>query len=250
MLRFRLFLIVMVSSTLWAQSPLPAGTILAVSLNSALNSRKTKPGQAISARVMQSVPGTSIHEGAKIIGHVLTVTSPAGAQSAQIRFRFDSIRASHRSFTINTNLRALASRMDVEDAQIPPTGPDRGTPWAWATRNLVGGEVAYGEGGPVARGTDTVGTALAEGILANAKSDSARGCRGEIAGNARLQGFWVFSSDACGVYGFPNLRITHAGRTPSSGDITISSNEDINVRRGSGMLLRVNSTSKCNAGRQ
>lgn len=134
----------------------------------------------------------------------------------------------------------MASPLDVEDAQLPPTGPDRGTPWVWATRNLIGGEVAYGEGGPVARGTDTVGTALAEGILAKPKSDSARGCRGEIAGNAQLQALWVFSSDACGVYGFPNLRITHAGRAAPSGEITISSSEDINVRSGSGMLLRVN----------
>jgi len=131
--------------------------------------------------------------------------------------------------------------MDVEGAQIPATAPDRGTPGAWATRNLIGGEVAYGEGGPVTRGTETIGQALAEGILAKPEPDSARGCRGAIAGNADPQALWVFSSDACGVYGFPSLDITHAGRSAPSGEITISSREDINIRSGSGMLLRVNS---------
>lgn len=237
----RLVIILLLSSTLWAQDSLPVGSILAVRLNSSLNTRKTRPGQAITARVMQSVPNSRIRQGAKVLGHVLVVTAASKAHPAEVSFRFDAVRAEHRSFVVGTDLRALASAMDVEDAQIPPTGPDRGTPWAWATRNLIGGEVAYGEGGPVARGTETVGKALAEGILARPQPDAARGCRGEIAGNAHPQALWVFSSDACGVYGFPSLKIAHAGRGAPAGEITISSPEDINIRSGSGMLLRVNS---------
>ena len=78
---------------------------------------------------------------------------------------------------MTTNLRALASMMDVEDTQIPPTGTDRGTPWAWRTRNLIGDEVAYGEG-PVARGTDIVGQAVADGVLAPVRRNPEAGCRG------------------------------------------------------------------------
>lgn len=190
---------------------------------------------------MQDVPHSNVREGAKLIGHVLNVKRALDGQKAELMFRFDSVCASKHCFAVNTNLRALASMMEVQQAQVPPSGPDRGTPWAWTTRNLIGGEVAYGQGGPVARGTDTVGHALVDGVLVRVERNSARGCRGEIAGNPQLQAFWVFSSDACGTYGFPNLTITHSGRTAPYGDITISSGENINVRSGSGMLLRVNS---------
>jgi len=233
-----LVLLVFLTSS-WGQT-LSQGSILPLRLNSSLNSGKAKLGQTITARVMQDIPHSKVREGAKVIGHVLSVKRARNAQKAELTFRFDVVCASKHCFPMNTNLRALAAMMEVEAAQIPPSGPDRGTPWEWATRNLIGGEVAYGQGGPVARGTDTVGRAVADGVLVRVEQNSARGCRGEIDGNAELQALWVFSSDACGIYGYPNLTISHSGRTAPVGEIKISSNENINIRSGSGMLLRVN----------
>lgn len=111
----------------------------------------------------------------------------------------------------------------------------------WATRNLIGGEVAYGTG-PVARGTEIVGEGLIDGVLMPARAKDKFGCRGEVAGNRRPQAFWVFSSDACGVYGFSDLQISHAGRTPPIGEIMLASRDGrVNLRSGSGLLLRINS---------
>ena len=45
-----------VSIKLIAQNSIPASTILPLRLNSSLNTKKTKSGQAISASVMQDVP--------------------------------------------------------------------------------------------------------------------------------------------------------------------------------------------------
>jgi hypothetical protein len=184
---------------------------------------------------------TRIRAGGKVIGHVVSVKEARNGQPAEITLRFDRLNFAHRSVPINTSLRALASMMEVEDAQIPPAGTDRGTPWAWTTRNLIGGEVAYGEGGPVVHGADVVGNSLFGGVLVRAKANPESGCRGEVGDNARLQAFWVFASDACGVYSIDDVQITRTGRTAPLGEITLTSTTgDVDIRSGSGLLLRVN----------
>ena len=194
---------------------------------------------------MQDVPISrriKIRAGAKVIGRVVRAKAGTNGQPAEITVRFDRVKSGNHSIPVITNLRALASMMEVEDAQIPPAGTDRGTPWAWTTRNLIGGEVAYGQGGPVVHGADIVGHSLFGGVLVPARASADRRCRGEVAGNNRPQGFWVFASDACGVYGMDDVQIEHAGRTLPLGDITLSSSTGkVEINSGSGMLLRVNS---------
>jgi len=236
--------LIMFSLPLFAQIAIPPGTILPVGLNSSLSSGKVKPGRVITARVMQDVPlspGSKIQAGAKVIGHVIDVKAPTGTSGAQITFRFDTLVVAKRQTPITTNLRALASAMAVEDAQVPASGPDRGTSQEAWTTNQIGGEVVYRGGGPVANGLRSVGEPTYGGVLVHVSGKPGTGCRGEIEGNDRLQALWVFSSDACGTYGFADLEIAHAGRSSPVGEITLLSDHgDFNVRAGSGMLLRVN----------
>ncbi|HVO62968.1 MAG TPA: hypothetical protein VMT53_18710 [Terriglobales bacterium] len=235
--------ILFLSTTLFAQVEIPAGTILPAQLESSLNSRKSKPGQRVSARIVQDVPlpsGKKIRAGAKIEGHVEAVKAASAGQGAQITLCFDQLKFSHRNIRLTTSLRALASMMDVADAQVPATGPDRGTPWTWNNRTLIGGEVAYGEGGPVERGTQRVGRALVNGVLSPTRANPERGCPGEAGDGTRAQALWVFSSDACGVYGLEDVQVNHAGRMPPIGEITLNAKQgDFNVRSGSGLLLQV-----------
>jgi hypothetical protein len=58
-----------------AQSAIPAGTVLPVRLNSSLDSIKNKPGQVITARIMQDVPlpKGQIPAGARVVGHIARV---------------------------------------------------------------------------------------------------------------------------------------------------------------------------------
>ena len=232
----------MFSAHLFAQITIPPGTILPVALNSSLNSRKARVGQVITARVMQDVPlphGT-IPAGSKVIGHITNVKPADATSGAQVSFRFDTLVTRKQRIPITTNLRALASMMAVEQAQLPETGPDRGTSAnAWTT-DQIGGEVVYRGGGPVADGLRPVGESTTNGVLVHISTKPGSKCRGDIEGNDRLQATWVFSSDACGVYDIPNLEIAHAGRTNPLGEITLASDKgDVNVRAGSGILLRV-----------
>ena len=156
------------STSAFAQGAIPVGTVLPAQLNSSLNSRKSQPGRLVSARIMQDVPlpaEKKIPAGARLSGRVIAVQPADGGQSAHVIVRFDTLRFSRHSIPITTSLRALASLMEVEVRRFSRPGPDRGTPWPWITRNLIGGEVAYGDGGPVTRGSQVVGRVLIDGII-------------------------------------------------------------------------------------
>ena len=58
-----------------AQDAVPPGTVLPAQLNSSLDSAKNKPGQVITARIMQDVPlgAGKIPAGAKVIGRIVSV---------------------------------------------------------------------------------------------------------------------------------------------------------------------------------
>lgn len=240
----RWFVFCLALSAVAAFAQIPVGTVLPAQLNNSLNSIKSKPGQLVTARLMQDLSLSStrkIHAGARLVGRVENVQTANQGQPARITIRFDRLKLGRQYVPITTSLRALASMTEVEDVLIPPTGPDRGTPWEWSTRNLIGGEVAYGADGPVARGEEIVGQALTDGALIRLRPNTALGCRGEFSGNNQPQATWVFSSDACGLYGFDNLQITHAGRTAPIGDVILTSKHgNFEIRAGSGMLLRVN----------
>jgi len=222
MKRIVLLSLIMFSAHLFAQITIPPGTILPVALNSSLNSRKAKVGQVITARVMQDVPlpqGT-IRAGSKVIGHITKVKPADTTSGGELSYRFDTLVTGKQRVPITTNLRALASMMAVEQAQLPESGPDRGTSQnAWTT-DQIGGEVVYRGGGPVANGLMPVGEPTSNGVLVHLSAKPGSKCRGDIEGNDRLQATWVFSSDACGVYDIPNLEIAHSGRTNSVGEIT------------------------------
>jgi len=233
--------LLLLPAQLFGQDVIPAGTILPMRLDSSLNSWKTTPGKTVTARLMQDVPlpsGKKIRTGSKAIGRVLEVihTTDGGAQ---LSLKFDTLVVSHQKLPMSTNLRALASMMEVADAQTPKTGPDRGTPANSWTTVQIGGDVVYRGGGPVAKGSRVVGTPTADGVLVRIESKSGA-CRGDLNGNDHPQALWVFSADACGTYGFNDLRIVHAGRTTPIGQITVASmGHNFDIRRGSGLLLRV-----------
>jgi hypothetical protein len=192
---------------------------------------------------MQDVPlpgQSTIRAGAKVIGHVVAVTPATKVPGAKVSLRFDTLAVGKRRIPLVTNLRALATMMDVSAAQVPESGPDRGTSeYSWTT-DQIGGEIAYHGRGAIVNGSHAVGYSEAGGALVQVSSRPGTKCRGAVDGNDQPQALWVFSSDACGLYDFPNVTLTHAGRTNPVGEITLKSSKgDINIRGGSGLLLRV-----------
>jgi hypothetical protein len=238
------FVVLGLAAGSFAQDSIPPGTILPVELNSSLRSNGAKPGQSIHARLMQDVPlpsGSKIRAGAKIAGHVIAVRAAAQSATPEITFRFDTIITKNRRIPVVTSLRAIAPMLDVNDALVPETGPDRGTSEASWVTDQIGGEVVY-HGAEVVNGSSVVGRSLmGGGVLVRVSAKPGTKCRGEAYGDARPQALWVFSSDACGVYNYPDVVLAHAGRSNPRGQITLeSTGHDLNIRAGSGLLLRVN----------
>jgi hypothetical protein len=226
---------------------IPAGTILPVRLNSTISSAKSKPGQVITGRIMQDVPlssGIRIKEGSMVVGHILEVTLATAGKTATISLRFDKLVSRHQEIPITTNLRAIAGFMRINEAQTPPMGPGESDVYRWLTTVQVGGDIVYGEGGPVTTHNDpndVVGKAVTGGVLVQVRANEAAKCRGATDGNEAPQALWVFSSDACGTYGLGHIRIVSAGRSGATGVIVFSSDKgNVKIPGGAGMLLRVN----------
>ena len=220
---------------------IPAGTILPVRLDTKLDARKNKRHQAVRGRIMQDVilnQRSRIRTGARVVGHIIEVKStPSGSR---LVLTFDRVVTHGRTVPMTTNLRAIASFQEVYEAQMPTNAwDDYGTSTSDWNTVQVGGEVVYRGAGQVMSGSEVVGTSSDSGEVRAQVRPSAGGCRGAVSGNDNVQALWIFSSAACGVYGFSALSIAHAGRTKPVGQTVLASTGNIHVSSGSGLLLRV-----------
>lgn len=224
------------------QLAIPPGTILPVRVGS-LSSEKRKPGDLIKARIMQDVPlgnGSKLRAGSTVLGRIVDVTPATPGTKATLTLKFDAVLQGKTTVPVLTHLRAIASTLEVQFAQTPTTGPGKGDVFDWLPTIQVGGEAVYGKGGEVTNGDRVVGRAVYDGVLAQPNAKEGTNCRGPVDGIDWPQAFWVFSSDACGAYGFPYLTISHVGRTDPRGEIVlVSERGPVKIRSGSGWLLRV-----------
>lgn len=223
---------------------IPAGTVLPVMLHSTLYATKGKPGQPVTGKIMQDVPlpdGASIPKGSRVVGHIVSATPASAGSPSQLALQFDQVVVKDRQISIATHLRALASMNEVFEAKMPTNSwDDYGTsPSDWNTVQ-VGGAGVYRGNGQVVSGNQVVGRATDYGaVTAKLIAAPASGCHGDSEASAREQALWVFSPWACGVYGFSDLKIAHAGRTQPVGRIELESRCNVRVQGGSGWLLRV-----------
>jgi len=235
----KLTFVLLLSVNAFAQQ-VPAGTTIPIMLDSELNSKKDDAGKKIDGKVMQEVPllsGGQISRGAHISGHVVSVTKPAGS-GANIVVKFDSIEDRGHSIPLTAALLAVASTASVAQAQAPinNTASGQESSDSWVTRQ-VGEDIvnrqqhmAGSPGG--ATGTWLGGTSVLIKLTPNPDS----GCP-DGPGYKGAQAVWIFSSAACGTYGFNDVVVVSSGATAPVGEIILGSSENLIVRGGSGWLL-------------
>jgi hypothetical protein len=232
---------------------IPAGTVIPVMLRTTLDARNATVGQKIAARVMQDVPLPSqvrIRVGTKLVGHVVAVTRPSATSGSRIVLSFDRLMTDGAESPVTTSLRSLASMLEVFEAQLPTNAIDDygTTPADWVTVQ-IGGDAVYRGSGTVMTDGQVVGKSTIGGdVTAKLIASRDRGCGGAIAGNDREQALWLFSPSACGTYGFADLKIAQAGRREPIGQIILESEKNVHVPAGSGLLLRVITSTEHSAG--
>lgn len=241
-----------------AQNTIPSGTIIPVELRSKIDSQKSNPGQPIVAAVAQDVPfgeKRTIHRKSKVLGRIVQIESTSGR--ATLSLRFDSIELGHTRIPISTQLRALADYLSIQAAQLPTNAVDDA--WfssAWTTVQ-IGGDAVYHGGGPVQSPTgEIVGkpTDCVEcGVLDTVKSIPGPNCTGAVADDTHPQAMWMFSADACGVYGFNDLQFQNGSTISRDGQILFSADKRVKLPAGTALLLTVTGskpdTGKADTGR-
>ena len=221
---------------------IPAGTVLPVMSNTTVYAGKSKPGDKVSARLMQDVvlpSGDRIRRGAKLEGQIVQASPATGG--ATVAIRFDRLISDGKQIPVTVSLRALASMQDVFEAQLPTsTFDDYGTSISDWTTVQVGGAAVYLGDGTVRDGMQVVGKAPGHGIVtAKLVPASKLGCKAIPDESQSEQSLWVFSPWACGTYGLDDLKIAHHGITSPVGTIELTAPAPFRVQGGSGWLLRV-----------
>lgn len=241
---FLFFALCMAATCLWAQQ-IPSGTLLPVMLNRTIDSDKAKPGQQIEATLKQEVPlpdGAKIKRESKVFGHVVAASGPSGGKKAKITVQFDKIEWDKDGVPISTGLRALASMQLVAQARNPVnTNAGPGTSVWDLNFSQVGGQIGYsGDKIVKAPNGQIVGRVVQPGqIIGVPMANPERGCVGPASG-ATEQAFWLFSTDACGLYDEKGLTYISGIGGQNAGQITLKSPKNFSVRGGSAWLLQVN----------
>jgi hypothetical protein len=228
------------------ENKIPRGTILPVVLRTSFELDRCKPGELLRGQIAQQVPlpnGATIRRGSQIEGRIVEVTPAGGGTAGKVAMQFDRLNVKGKWIPVVTNLRAIAGFMTVIEAGVPDEAPAEGAPHEWLPTTQIGGDSVYGMWGPVMSWNDAsevVGKSVGDGVLARPRSKEGAECRGELEGNDNPQALWVFSTDACGVYGIEHLNIVHAGRTDPVGKIVLASEtRNVKLKNGDGLLLRV-----------
>ena len=237
MLFLRLAFALLCSAVAVSAQNIPPGTALPVTLGSSLNAKNAKPGQKIEGKLMQEVMigEGRLKAGSHVTGHVVSVSRP-GPSGARIVLQFDQLQDEHQTISLHVGARAVASSQSVFAAGLPvDTNSDDEGSQSWVTKQ-VGGEYVFRGRGYVSSDQGKVGIWSGSGVWG--RLPEVDDCPAGDKTNPQ-QALWIFSTTACGAYGFEHTKLEQTGLTAPLGQIVLSSPKDIDLRGGSGWLLMV-----------
>jgi hypothetical protein len=227
---------------------LSSGTVFNATLSSPVDSKKSKPGDAITARTVESVKSegkTVLPKGTKLVGHVTHASARAkGDTESALAISFDrAILKNGEEVPLNVAIQAMASAQTAASA----AGSDldaAGGAGAYASgagssgRGVMGGLVSTA-GGTTGSVTNTVaGTGnLADSTVSTAARTTvgASGAASSAVGGLNSAG--QLTSNSQGVFGMNGLNLKAVETGSAQGSLITSAGKNVHLESGTRMLL-------------
>lgn len=242
-----------------ANAGLSSGTVFNATLSSPVDSKKSKPGDAVIARTTENVKAdgkTVLPNGTKLVGHVTQASARAkGDAESALAITFDrAILKSGQEVPLNVAIQAMASAQTVASA----TDPNVDT--------MAGGSAA-GSGMAAGRGTlggltSTAGTATgsirntaataanAGGAAVNSGVNSTTGVAGASRGAVGgLNAAGQLTSNSRGVFSMDGLNLSSAATSNAQGSMITSAGKNVHLDSGTRMLMVTQATASATPNR-
>jgi hypothetical protein len=207
-----------------------AGTLISAELTSSLDSKKVKPGDAVSARAETDLKSTDgriiLPKGTKIVGHVTQASARnAGQPDSSLGLVFDKtiLKSSQEILLNSAGIQAVGAppSSSFDTNQATAGEPARGSPGTPGYGSQANSRGAGSMGGPPA----------APGATADPYGG---GANPPDAGNASA-GRW--DTNARGVVGLRNLSLNSAAGSKGQGSVITSTGKNVHLDSGTRLLL-------------
>ena len=241
-----------------ANGSLATGSAFNAALSSPIDSRKCKPGDAVTAHTTEPAKSegrTVIPKGSKLVGHVTQASARAkGESESSLGIVFDkAILKNGQEIPLNVAIQALASAQSSASAAGADLDAFGGAGASAAGSGGGGGRGALGgvtsaAGGAVGGVTNT---AASVGGVAGGTVNSAANAGGSIAGASKgavggLNAAGQLTSNSQGVFGLNGLNLNAAASNATQGSVITSAGKNVHLESGTRMLL----VSQAQAGEQ
>jgi hypothetical protein len=232
-----------------ANAGLASGTAFNAALSSSLDSKKCKPGDAVTAHTTEAVKSEGkavIPKGSKLVGHVTRASTRAkGESESALGIVFDkAILKNGEEVPLNVAIQALASAQGAASVIGPDMEAMGGMGNSAAGSGMAGGRGAMGgvtsaAGGAVGTVTNTAANA---GGVAGGAVNSTTNAAGSVAGASKgavggLNAAGQLSSNSQGVFGLNGLNLNAAASNATEGTVITSAGKSVHLDSGTRMLL-------------
>ncbi len=232
-----------------ANGSLVTGSAFNAALSSPIDSKKCKPGDAVTAHTTEAAKSEGknvIPKGAKLVGHVTQASARAkGESESSLGIVFDkAILKNGQEIPLNVAIQALASAQSSASAAGADLDAFGGAGASAAGSGGGGGRGALGgvtstAGGAVGAVTNTAANV---GGVAGGAVNTATGAGGSVAGASKgavggLNAAGQLTSNSQGVFGLNGLNLNAAASNATQGSVITSAGKNIHLDSGTRMLL-------------
>ncbi len=200
-------------------SQLPPNTALPIVFTNTVDADHVKVGDPVLARTIQVVklPGLILPSGTQVHAHVVAVApapkkrnSNQPSDMSELGIQFDQISTSVSSIPLDVYVRAMADPISSLTA-IEPFGDTKWDPDSTVIQ--VGGDMLTpSQTDVVSRDGHIAARNIRGGVFGKLQAALGNSPDGCDASNSE-ESLAIFSSSACGLYGFSEVQMKHSGRS-------------------------------------